>query len=156
MKTKLFYTLFILSLFPGCMQEDLFPTSKEKSETFFRYNGDDVAILDILTALKGKNDSTHFISNYLEEYGQPIWNKAKILPMEKETMVAFPVKKQGNSQIETIWFFIASGNWMTYFPFTTRMLSYLDERVDIAWMFDYFTQQVYPKSNYSTRYEKYE
>lgn len=157
MKTKPFYLFFVLCLLASCMQEDFSSEQLDegKEEAFFHYTGNEYAIRDILTALKGKNDSAHFVSRYLEEYGQPLWDKAKILPTEGETMVAFPVKKSGNSQIETIWFFIASGNKMTYFPFTTRVLPELDEGADVGWMFDYFTQQVYPKRNYSTRYEKY-
>lgn len=158
MKTKPIGLLLVLCMLAGCVQEDFFSDrgEEEKEETFFEYAGDELAVKDILTALKGKNDSAHFVSRYLEEYGQPVWDKAKILPTQGETMVAFPVKKPGSSEIETIWFFIASGNWMTYFPFTKRVLPHLDAGADVEWMFDYFTQQVYPHEKYDTRYERNE
>lgn len=108
MKTKPICLLQVLCMLAGCVQEDLFPDrpEEEKEEAFFRYAGDELAVKDILTALKGKNDSAHFVSRYLEEYGQPVWEKAKILPTQGETMVAFPVKKPGSAEIETIWFLL--------------------------------------------------
>lgn len=45
---------------------------------------------------------------------------------------------------------------MTYFPFTKRVLPHLDAGADVEWMFDYFTQQVYPHGKYDTRYERNE
>ena len=150
-KSNVLFSLFLLALLYGCtMEEPGIPVETTVDDAFFAYSGGDFAMEDIISALKVQNDSTRFVPRFRKTYGQPVWSSKKVIPIGDEAIVAVPVKQSGKQAIETIWLFFARGNRMSYFPLTRRMA--VDMPADVAWTFDYFTQELYPGSNYPVRF----
>lgn len=122
-----------------------------KYARFFNTPNTDMRLYSIAAQLKLKNDTTEFVSDFIEKYGYPVWDKAFRFP-EKENMVyAVPIMNDiRNSEIEAIWFFIVKYGHTTYTLYSRAMANEIIELlggdgIEETWMFDYFTRNILQK-----------
>lgn len=144
-KTSLL-SLFVISLFVvGCTNEDS-SDSETLSERFFKVNSLDQNLQNIAFYLQQKNDSSDFVSKFVDVYGYPLWKDAVVFPENGNTVYAVPVKSLNfGTEIEAIWFFSIGSECTNYHIYTRKMGDTITRHVggdgvEDTWMFDYFTR----------------
>lgn len=145
------YCLLCVSLLCGCfyscLQDDGFSVNREE-ERFFKADGADEWLRSIVWQLKQKNDSTEFVTDFVEQYGYPLWRDAYEFPENGNVVFAVPVKSTvTDAAIEAIWFFSVTPDGTLYRIYTRAMVEKLSEEIEMdgieeTWMFDYFTRTV--------------
>lgn len=139
-KMILFLTLLVLIFLSTCQKEEFSHKKKEKerfSKEFFNYEGDLVLMKSITSFLKSKNDSLDFITEFVEKFGYPVWDKSVHISDVEQTTFFVPIKNELLNEIETIWLFRIKGGRIRYYKFSKTSSNH-----DISWTFDYFTQVI--------------
>lgn len=126
-----------------------------KYARFFNTPNTDMRLYSIAAQLKLKNDTTEFVSDFIEKYGYPVWDKAFRFP-EKENMVyAVPIMNDiPNSEIEAIWFFIVKYGHTTYTLYSRAMANEIIELlggdgIEETWMLDKIMKDCMGKALYN-------
>lgn len=140
MKNKL-VLLFLLVACLLCCTEQESGIGKSEGERFFDTSGAEHRLSRIVDKLRLRNDSTDFVSDFVEAYGYPLWKEAILFPAEEHEIYAVPVRSEfSGAEIESIWFFFVGKEITTYRILTRRaMTRAVDDYVEQNWMFDYFT-----------------
>ncbi|WP_373733054.1 hypothetical protein [Bacteroides heparinolyticus] len=140
MKNKL-VLLFLLVACLLCCTEQESGIGKSEGERFFDTSGAEHRLSRIVDKLRLRNDSTDFVSDFVEAYGYPLWKEAISFSDEGYEVYAVPVCSElPGAEIESIWFFFMDKEITTYRILTRRaMTRAVDDYVEQNWMFDYFT-----------------
>lgn len=148
-----FPAYFLLALlawwFHACSEEE-YITQSGPSGRFFNASGASKHLQDISFLLKQKNDSSEFVSRFVEAYGYPLWKNAVDFSEDDKLVFAVPVRnKNSNREIEAIWFFSIGTSRTTYNIYTRgmadRITSRVGDEIEQTWMFDYFTRKALRK-----------
>lgn len=137
--------LFVLcSVFYACESNEGTLKGKNHSLLFFNALGADFSLQRIVCSLEQKNNSTDFISEFIETYGYPLWKDAVAFFEGECFTYAVPIKDiMPNSEINAIWFFVMNDSCTNYHVYTREMAEMftqqMGEEIEQTWMFDYFT-----------------
>lgn len=143
-RKHLIITLLLCSViifWTGCQKDDIYDNATKAdvdADTFFHYGERDMLVADIIDFLREKNDSSEFITVFSQQYGNPEWQKAVISENEEYILLFVPITKRALKNVETIWLFKISDNYIEYYPVSKSNVVQND-----LWTFDYFTQEVY-------------
>lgn len=123
MKNKL-VLLFLLVACLLCCTEQESGIGKSEGERFFDTSGAEHRLSRIVDKLRLRNDSTDFVSDFVEAYGYPLWKEAILFPAEEHEIYAVPVRSEfSGAEIESIWFFFVGKEITTYLILTRRAMT---------------------------------
>ena len=91
------YSLFLLSVLLGCGEDDEVGRTlrTEMNDAFFEYAGSELAVIEITAGLRQLDEEKGFSASFVDNYGYPVWNESKIIPIDsKEALVVLPVKSR--------------------------------------------------------------
>lgn len=159
-KTKQLVSLLagiLLMVLFGCIDEiNIQSNSKKNAENvFFNYNGQSPELENVINQLKRKNDSLHFVSDFINLYGYPSWEHSVNIydTYEQSYTLITPIKNDTINEINMMWIFKITPN---YHRFYIVNKSEVDNNEELK--FDYFTQKVLnikPKSGLTFKDSKY-
>lgn len=149
MKNKV-SNFFLLTLCLGwglyaCENDEENFTAPSHTTRFFNAQGADEWLFSIAALLNEKNDSADFVTDFVNEYGYPLWKDAHKFTNAGKVIFAVPIKSTiPNSEIESIWFFSIGYEHTEYRIYTlkaaNRIISQIGgDGIEETWMFDYFT-----------------
>lgn len=128
----------VIIFWTGC-QDDIYDNAaKVDAETFFHHGKRDVLVANVINYLIEKNDSSEFITAFKQKYGLPEWEKAVTSENRTHILLFVPIVNHIYKDVETIWLFKITDNYIEYYPVSKRKVVQND-----LWVFDYFTQEVY-------------
>ena len=126
----------------------------EMNDAFFEYAGSELAVIEITAGLRQLDEEKGFSASFVDNYGYPVWNESKIIPIDsKEALVVLPVKSRHENKIPALWIFLAHDNVVSNVVLTKEMAG--NSGMDWEWGFDYFTQKMYPETSSSKLLEYY-
>lgn len=150
------YSLFLLSVLLGCGEEDEVERTlrTEMSDAFFEYTGSELAVIEITAGLRQLDEEKGFSVSFVDNYGYPVWNESKIIPIDsEEVLVVLPVRSRHEDKIPALWIFLAHDNVVSNVVLTKEMAR--NSEMDWEWGFDYFTQKMYLEKG-SSKYHFHE
>ena len=125
----------------------------EMNDAFFEYAGSELAVIEITAGLRQLDEEKGFSTSFVDNYGYPVWNESKIIPIDsKEALVVLPVKSRHENKIPALWIFLAHDNVVSNVVLTKEMAG--NSGMDWEWGFDYFTQKMYPETSSSKLLER--
>lgn len=137
-------TLAAVTVFTACEKKEIghtmeFPQSSV-SEQFFAYDGGVRLLEEVIGFLKEKNDSTEFISGFMDTYGYPVWHDAVYVHHETDSVLGIfvPVHNKQFREIESIWTFRLTPGKIRYYVVERKNVN----EEEAKWTFDLFTQEV--------------
>lgn len=131
----------VIIFWTGCQKDYIYDNATKAdvdAETFFFHGKRDMLVANVINYLREKNDSSEFITAFSQQYGNPEWQKAVISENEEYILLFVPITKRALKNVETIWLFKISDNYIEYYPVSKNKVVQND-----MWTFDYFTQEVY-------------
>ncbi len=141
-RKHLIITLLVCSViifWTGCQKDDIYENAtKVEADTFFHYGKRDMLVANVIGYLREKNDSSEFITAFKQKYGLPEWEKAVISENRTHILLFVPIVNHMYKDVETVWLFKITDNYIEYYPVSKRKVVQNDLLV-----FDYFTQEVY-------------
>jgi len=152
MKKNYLFLLLVISFFMiTCTNENQPSSGKSSSERFFITVGASEDLQQIAFLLKQKNDSTEFVSEFVEKYGYPVWKDGIAFFKENYFIYAVPLKSLSfETEIDAIWFFVMSDIGTNYYVYDRKIANEIIQRIgdktEQTWMFDYFTQNTLQKN----------
>lgn len=149
------YSLFLLSVLLGCGEDDEVGRTlrTEMNDAFFEYAGSELAVIEITAGLRQLDEEKGFSASFVDNYGYPVWNESKIIPIDsEEALVVLPVKSRHENKIPALWIFLAHDNVVSNVVLTKEMAG--NSGMDWEWEFDYFTQKMYPETSSSKLLER--
>ena len=54
------------------------------NDAFFEYAGSELAVIEITAGLRQLDEEKGFSASFVDNYGYPVWNESKIIPMDWE------------------------------------------------------------------------
>ena len=124
------------------------------NDAFFEYAGSELAVIEITAGLRQLDEEKGFSASFVDNYGYPVWNESKIIPIDsEEALVVLPVKSRHENKIPALWIFLAHDNVVSNVVLTKEMAG--NSGMDWEWGFDYFTQKMYPETS-SSKYHFHE
>ena len=94
----------------------------EMNDAFFEYAGSELAVIEITAGLRQLDEEKGFSASFVDNYGYPVWNESKIIPIDsEEALVVLPVKSRHENKIPALWIFLAHDNVVSNVVLTKEM-----------------------------------